>query len=288
MGATTFRRGIAAWSRAHPDLAEVAMGATATVALVAVSLWQWGVTEDGLTRGVSIGLILGILVAASWRRRRRADEERDRELLESRLQLARELHDAVAGQVAIVGIQAAGARRVLTTDPGEAALALERIETASRAAVKDLRRMLVTLRGDSPTTSGLPLPAPAPEPGLLDARRLLDEARASGLALTVTETGARPADLPPAVDRAAYRILGESLTNALKHGGSGADVEIRYEDHSVGLRVASDLRGGTVSAASGGLGIVGMRERARLLGGTLSAGPGPDGRWIVDARLPWR
>src|SRR6188472_1497301 len=128
-------RPIRDWARRHPDLAELALGVAVAAGLLLVSLWQWGPTDLGLSRGVSLGLAFAIATVWVYRRRRLREEGRERVLLEQRLRLARELHDAVAGQVAVVGIQAAAAPA-----------ALERIEVASRTAVDDLRRMLVTLR----------------------------------------------------------------------------------------------------------------------------------------------
>ena len=118
----------------------------------AIALWQWGTTGDAILRGLTLGLWLGLVV---WvvARRRRAVEERARARAEAdraalRLGLARQLHDTLAGEVAAIGIQAAAGRRVLATQPSEAAAALERIEVASRAANADLRRMLEALRSD--------------------------------------------------------------------------------------------------------------------------------------------
>ena len=88
------------------------------------------------------------------RRRRVRAERAARELTEQRLELAHELHDTVAGQVGVIGIQAAAARRVLDTRPDEAAAALMRIEAAARAANADLRRMLDAFRGDGTSGSG--------------------------------------------------------------------------------------------------------------------------------------
>ena len=158
-------------------------------------------------------------------------------MLEQRLQLARELHDAVAGQVAVVGIQAAAARRVLATQPDEAAAALERIEIASRTAVEDLRRMLVTLREGSTAPHGA-------APGLAQLDDLSAELRRAGLTVTVTRTGMSGPDLPQAVDQAAYRIVQEALTNALKHGGADtARVDLVRSADELEIRVTNPLAG---------------------------------------------
>ncbi len=146
-------------------------------------------------------------------RRRRIAEDRARAQGEAaraalRLELARELHDTLAGEVAAIGIQAAAGRRVIATRPEEAAVALERIEVASRSANADLRRMLEALRsGDGASLTAAPglaaLPALAQEQTL---------GRAG--AITVTIDPAVATSIDPALDRAAYRIAEEAIRNA--------------------------------------------------------------------------
>jgi signal transduction histidine kinase len=101
-----------------------------------------------------------------------------------------------------------------------------------------------------------------------------------------SETHGDPRPLPAAVDRGAYRIIQEALTNAARHGNGDAEVEVAFADGELELRVENRVdpahRGG---AEGGGHGLIGMRERAALLGGTLEAGP-RDGRFAVRARLP--
>ena len=142
----TARSRAAAWSHGHPDLVEGGAGILAGTAVLALSLLQWGATDEGWARGLTLGFALGLLVSYSVRRNRRQRESRERAAADLRLQLARDLHDAVASQVAIIGIQAAAARRVLPLQPERAGEALEVIETAARTANADLREMLAALR----------------------------------------------------------------------------------------------------------------------------------------------
>src|SRR3954470_20355899 len=142
---------VARWAEAHPEVAELAVGVTVAIFILLVSLTQWGATDTGVTRAVSLGVPLSALTVWAYRRRRHREERRERAFLQQRLQLARELHDSVAGHVAIAGIQAAAARRVLDSDRAAAATALERIEASSRAAVGDLRKMLTALRNETPS-----------------------------------------------------------------------------------------------------------------------------------------
>jgi signal transduction histidine kinase len=278
-------RPIRDWARRHPDLADLALGVTVAAGLLLVSLWQWGPSDLGLSRGVSLGLAFAIATVWVYRRRRLRDEGRERALLEQRLRLARELHDAVAGQVAVVGIQAAAARRVLRTQPDEAAAALERIEVASRAAVDDLRRMLVTLREGPTAPHGA-------APGLAQLDDLSAELQRTGLAVTVTRTGMSGPALPQAVDQAAYRIVQEALTNALKHGSADqARVELVRSADELRIQVTNPLAGDAAATSRiepprRGLGVTGILERAALFGGRAKAGPTRDGEWQVDVHLP--
>lgn len=273
------------WTHRHPDLAELALGVVVAAGLMLVSLWQWGLTDLGWSRGLTLGLPFAVATVWVYRRRRLRDEDRERAMLEQRLRLARELHDAVAGQVAVVGIQAAAARRVLATRPDEAAAALERIEIASRTAVDDLRRMLVTLRAGPTAPRGA-------APGLAQLDDLSDELHRTGLTVSVTRTGMGGPDLPQAVDQAAYRIVQEALTNALKHGSADtARVELVRSADELRIRVTNPL-GGDAAAATRieqsrqGLGVTGILERAALFGGRADAGPTRDGEWQVDVHLP--
>lgn len=274
----------------HPDLAELGLGVAVGVSVLAVALIQTGLTDEGFTKGLVFGIPLAVFSSWRYRHRRQGEERRERRLLEQRVELARELHDAVAGQVAVVGIQAAAARRVLVTQPEAAAQALEQIEIASRAAVADLRRMLVALREGEGAAAVVPAGV---EPGLGEVERLVADARAGGVAVVVNRSPA-PAGgdalVPRPVDQAAYRILQEALTNAVRHGASGtATVDIDTAPGELRLLVRSPLSDGAtrITASGQGLGLRGMRERAALFGGELTAGPNGDGDWVVDARLRW-
>ena len=271
----------------HPVAVEVGTGIAAGVLVLVVTLFQWGLSE-GLKAG-SLGGWLGALVWFVTRRRRVAEERAKQGLVAQRLQLARELHDTVAGQVSVIGIQAAAARRVLTTRPDDAALALERIETASRAANTDLRRMLDALRGSDAVE-----PAGA-APGLDELEDLVAGFQGGDAHVTlVIGPGTRPVR-DVSVDRAAFRVVQEALTNARRHAGDvpvsvmvDRDRDALVVDIVNGPTAASGHAVAGADGSGGGLGLVGLRERAALLGGTVDAGPTPDGGFAVRARLPVR
>lgn len=276
---------LAAWTGSHPDLAELGAGTLALLSVVAISLSQWGLTDTGLTRGLILGLVMGLAVVWTYRSRRRREERRERDLREQRLRLARELHDSVAGQVALIGVQAAGARRVIGASPERADAALEVIEAASRTAVADLQRMLLTLRDGAALQR-------APEPGLADLDEFMELARRGGQPLELRVDGALASTLEPSLDHAAYRIVAEGVTNAIKHApGAATRVTITYRPAALDLSVvnAPAVRAVVASSrarAGGGLGIIGVTERSAIFGGVVSAGATPDGGWELRAVLP--
>jgi signal transduction histidine kinase len=130
-----------------------------------------------------------------------------------------------------------------------------------------------------------PEPALAPQAGLDHLDRLVEQMRGAGLPVTVRVEG-EPADLTPAVDLTAYRIVQEGLTNALKHAGPAtAHVTLRYAPEAVEIIVADDGRGAARNA-TGGHGLIGMRERVAMFGGEIASEDRPEGGHVLRARLP--
>jgi signal transduction histidine kinase len=214
----------------------------------------------------------------------RAEQDAQRRIDEERLRIARELHDVVAHTMATINVQAGVAVHVLPTRPEAAADALQAIKTASKEGLRELRAILNVLRqaDDADPTQ------PAPGTAQLDA--LIAGACRAGLETRLTVTG-EPVPLPAAVDLAAYRIVQESLTNAIRHAGPAtAEVSLCYGEGELRISVADTGRGPAPgnggSPGSGGHGLAGMRERAATVGGTLETGPRPGGGYRVAARLP--
>lgn len=203
-----------------------------------------------------------------------------------RLRIARELHDAVAHHVSLMGVQAAAARSVLDADPAAAGQQLESLEASSRAAVSELYQLLGTLR-DEEARVGDVEPATA-SLGLDDLPGLIDDANAAGLRVAFERVG-EPFPVPALVGLNLYRIAQESLTNVLKHAGPGtrARVHLRYGTGAVELEVTDDGLGRPGPAQRGaGLGLVGMRERASSLEGRLEVGPRSGSGWVVRVSVP--
>ncbi|MGX6607271.1 sensor histidine kinase [Micromonosporaceae bacterium Da 78-11] len=202
----------------------------------------------------------------------------ERAVFGERVRIARELHDVVAHHVSVMGIQASAARRAMDKDAGKARTALTAVEQSARTAVDELHRMLGALRAADD-------PAPAATPGIEGVEALTDRVRDAGLTAEFAVYG-DPVPLPASVSQAAYRIVQEAVTNALKHAhATGVDVRIRYLAQQLEVDVADDGRGAP-GASQGGLGLIGMRERVAVHGGTVEAGPRSGGGFRVRARLP--
>ena len=195
---------------------------------------------------------------------------------EEQARIARELHDVVAHALSVIVVQAAAADDVFEVEPARAREPIRAIETAARAALGDLRRVLGVLHESADYE---------PQPGLERLDSLVEQVRATGLAVSLEIQGA-PRPLPAAVDLSAYRIVQEALTNTLKHSGAEhASVRVRYGD-PLALEVRDDGSGAVLSGGPEGSGLIGMRERAAMLGGSVDAGDAPDGGYVVSARIP--
>jgi signal transduction histidine kinase len=201
-----------------------------------------------------------------------------------RARIARELHDVVAHNVSVMVVQADGASYALGSDPDRAGQALAAISATGRQALAEMRRMLGVLRRDEDGTE----PDRAPLPGIGQLDELLEQARATGLAVSFTVEGV-PQPLPDGAALAAYRIVQESLTNTRKHGGpsASAQVTLRYLEDALLLRITDDGRGAAAASDGAGHGLTGMRERVAIYGGWVQAGPRPSGGYHVTARLPF-
>ena len=213
--------------------------------------------------------------------------ERDREerarvaVAEERARIARELHDVVAHSVSVIAVQTGSLRRRLRHDRPAEAEELAGTEETARQALAEMRRLLGLLRADD--EEGLAL---APQPGIGQVDRLVEQVRETGLAVELDVVGQGRA-LPPGVDLAAYRIVQEALTNVLKHAGPArARVGVWFGERELELEVTDDGRGPSTDVNGGGHGLVGMRERVALYGGSLSAQGRDEGGFAVRARLP--
>ncbi|AWT47806.1 MULTISPECIES: sensor histidine kinase [Streptomyces] len=205
-----------------------------------------------------------------------AELDRGQAVTAERARVARELHDMVANRLSAIAIHSTAALSLDDADTSRDALKV--IRENSVEGLAEMRRLIGILRDSSGDLE------PAVAPTLDGLGALVDGARANGLDVEV-DAGHGP--LPAPVELAAYRIVQESLTNALKHAAPGrVTVSLARRDHCLTVTVTSPFgdRDGPRAPGSGA-GLVGMRERAALLGGTFAAGP--DGElWTVRAELP--
>jgi len=211
---------------------------------------------------------------------RQRDQQVELAAAAERARIARELHDAVAHGLSIIVIQAQAAAGAMERRPATARAALAAIVATGRDSLGEMRRLLGLTRPDGPDL--------APLPGLSDLPMLVDRVRATGLPVTLNQSG-EPTDLPTGVGLSAYRIAQEGLTNALKHAGTDAvvDLSIHYGPDALEVTVADTGPGaGGLPDERRGNGLRGMRERVAMLGGTFSASDRPAGGFQVTARLP--
>ena len=221
--------------------------------------------------------------------RRREDQERVRRALEreviaeERVRMSRELHDVVGHTVNLLVVQAGAARMVLDQDPVQARDLLKGMEDTGRETLADLDRVLATLRDD--TKRGDDRGGTANRaPGLAQLPDLVGRFHDSGVDARLSiDPGLR---LPRDLDLAAYRIVQEALTNALKHAAPcSATVAVERRDGSVIIQV-SDTGPGVRRADPHGRGLVGIAERVSMCGGVLEHGNGRDGGFRLRAVLP--
>ena len=269
---------------------------------------------------MTVLLVMAGLVAASlWLRRRdrRAHERRltqetaARAVAEDRLVIARELHDAVSGNLGAITVRCAVARRLETTPDG-LRTALDDVETASREATEALRRMLAVLRDENrpPTPGALaaipaghaPAAGPGPVNSLTEAlRELIGKARRTGVAVDldaeahigadagVAQGAAMTDGLPAPTAQAATRVVAEALANTARHAGpTRARVTLRREPGRLCIAVVDDGPStGWEPHPGAGQGLRGLHETLTALGGTLTAGPRADAPgFAVEAILP--
>jgi signal transduction histidine kinase len=274
-------------ARAHPRAAVVAgLGLALTVFL-------------GTASRARAAYVAELTKVNAERARARKEQER-RQASDERLRIARELHDVLGHHLSLINVQAGVGLHLMDNQPEQAREALTAIKTASAEALREVRAVLGALRPEEEAAPRQPAPG-------LD--RLADLTADAGLPVGVDTLGERR-DVPAEVDRAAYRIVQEALTNVRRHAAAGASASVSVEYAETELRLsirnddptASRSSAGNGSAGNGsasngsatnggaspgnGSGIAGMRARAATLGGSLTAGPLPDGGYLVSAVLP--
>jgi signal transduction histidine kinase len=212
---------------------------------------------------------------------------------DERLRIARELHDVVAHHVSVMGLQAGAARMILDRDPDAAVRSLRVVEETGRRAVDELQRLLGMLRADTHSRGAhAGGDHDSPQPTMSDLVELVERMRSTGLDVRVRISGSAP-ELPAGVELSVYRVVQEALTNALKHAGSNArvDVKLDYTHEQLTVVVRSMAAPGavarrTASPAIAGRGLIGMQERVGMHGGQFRINALGDGGFEVLATIP--
>jgi signal transduction histidine kinase len=233
----------------------------------------------------------GFLAGTVLRLRRETAEqlaERSRELEEERelfaelairherARIAAELHDIVGHAISVMIIQAAAGQRLVDHDPARARQALEAISESARQGRDDLQRLVDLLGG---TDVG------APDLALID--EVVSRAAGTGLDVSYRFDGWRDG-VPAPVEHLAFRVVQESLTNALRYApGSAVRVTLSGSGRAMTVRVDNGpARTERTGVPGTGRGLTGLRERIQQQGGQLTAGPTAPGGWLVQASLP--
>ncbi|GHI90400.1 sensor histidine kinase [Streptomyces xanthophaeus] len=257
---------------------EIVLGSAVILATCTLATFTYETPVVEEVGGLVFLLLPGVAGAAVrfrvTARERQLEQVRSRE----RERLARELHDTVAHHVSAMVIIAQAGRVVAGTDPSAAVEALEGIEEEGARTLEEMRAMVAALR-DRGVGAEL-----APPAGVADLDRLVRTP--DGRLKVDLGLDGELDSLPPALDAAVYRIVQESVTNAMRHAASATEVVVRVTAERHTVRVSVRDNGQRPGRGRDGYGLTGLRERASLLGGTLRAGPGTDRGWYVEAELP--
>ena len=220
-------------------------------------------------------------------RARRLELERDQRArlatAAERARIARDMHDVVAHNLAVIVALADAAALTATATPQDAADKMAMVAATGREALGEMRRMLGVLHDHAPVSDR------GPQPGLADLDRLVEQVRAAGLRVALTQQG-EPGRWGPGAGLVVYRIVQEALTNTIKHAGPAASAHVRIccEPGGVDLEVTDDgVHRPADPAATSGHGLTGMAERAASYGGWVDFGPLPGRGWRVRAHLPF-
>ncbi|GAA2939190.1 sensor histidine kinase [Microbacterium luteolum] len=268
----------------------IAFGVTAIVSLFflpASVLFIVGMLVAALL-GVTVGdrrRYIGAIVERANQLARERDQQARLATLAERARITREMHDVVAHSVSVMVSLADGAGALAEKDPQRSREAIREIGDVGRQSLVEMRQLMGAL-GDE-TADGEAQSPLRPNPGLGELPGLLESFRAAGLPVAMRTQGTPPEQA--GLQNAIYRIVQESLTNALRYAREPRHVLVAldFTEEPLTLEVTDDGRAGPPAESVGsGSGLVGIRERVRLYGGTVDAGPAGDGGWRVRVEIP--
>lgn len=219
----------------------------------------------------------------------RAENEQGRRVAEARTlertQMAREMHDVLAHRLSLLATYAGALEYRPDSSPEKLAQAAGVIRAGVHQALEELREVISVLRDNEIDE----LPGGRPQPTFGDLAGLVAESRDAGTEIRYDEAVTAPESLPPATGRTAYRVVQEGLTNARKHA-AGRPVTLVVDGRAgefLRIELTNPSGSGVPLAPGSGTGLVGLTERVHLAGGTLDHGLAADGRFLLQASLPW-
>lgn len=253
--------------------ATVLVGAAADPVETIASTWLWSLN------------VVWIFALGAWMRQAHALVVRTRAeglanaraaAAEERLRVARDLHDVLAHSLSVMVVQSEVADALLPDDVDRARVAVQRVQEIGREALAETRQVLDVLRADGAAIDG----------PVLDVEQLVARFRTAGLPVTLdlrTTT-----EVTPRLREVLYRVVQESLTNALRHAGPRPTRVTVHVDDARRLVVDVENEGERVrtDGEPAGYGLRGMRERVEGCGGSLVVGPRRPGGFAVHAELP--
>jgi signal transduction histidine kinase len=257
------------------------------IGLQNAAVWTWSIVMVTLVPlfGHNVRTRRRVEADLQVQQRRNEEEQAARATLEERSRIARELHDVVAHNMSVIAIQAEAAPLRSPDDARALTAELATIRATALETLTEMRRILGVLRNPDEHADT------APAPGIDQLEALVEKVAAAGRDVRMTVSGT-PVPVPPGVGVSVYRIVQESLSNALRHApGAAATVALTYDDTPPAVRVRVENGPSPADPPAGDRpgarhGLVGMRERAAMLRGTLTAGPTADGGFVVEAILP--
>jgi signal transduction histidine kinase len=295
----------AAWLMAdwpHTDISLMLLvylvGQQATLLRPALSLATWSLAvsvpigwDVGGDYARSVGWVIGMMFAWScgfaFRKQQEAMEQlqeaqqelSDKAVTDERRRIAREVHDLVAHSLAVTMLHLTGARLALADgETAEAEAALAAAEDLGRSSMTGIRRAVGLLSDTGDATNW------GPEPDERDVVMLIEDYRRAGVDVRLSVRGT-PSTLEPSAGLAVYRLLQESLANAVRHApGQPVSIELRWDPDALSIRVVNSMVGPPTTAPIGH-GLLGMRERSDQLGASFTAGPTGDEEWHVHVVL---
>lgn len=238
--------------------------------------------------GASIGnrrRYIGAIIDRAERLAHERDQQARIATLAERARIAREMHDIVAHSLSVMISLSDGANALAERDPRRSRDAIAEVGTVGREALAEMRTLLSVLDGEADDAASPSSPEVDATPDLDALPDLVEKFRLAGLRVLLETEGRPPSN--PGAQNTIYRIVQETLTNALRYAGPSSEVRVSIACTRSGTTIVTTDDGTAASASVGsGRGLIGVRERAQLYRGSVEAGPLPERGWCTRVTLP--